>query len=274
MPALSPDGRTLAFVRFTNGLHRYDKYASDIWLMDLASRKQHVITQDESSIAANNLWAAYPSWSSDGRTLVYASDRQKLLTPPSDARDTNLAIWSMAPDGSNTAQLTYPNQLQSPGGDGDAAFRPGTKQFVFVRWAYPSASSGNPGSQLILEDATTRTAYGLTRLSGSNDSYLQPAWSPNGRRLAYVQRFGNEDHLVVATVTTSGGRTSIGDLRVLATGRLAQPSFSPDGRWVSYLQANGDDITLYALSLGSGALRTVPGIHGPIDARWRPVWTR
>lgn len=274
MPSLSPDGRTLAFVRFTNGLHKYDKYASDIWVMDLATRKQHVITQDESPVAANNLWAAYPSWSSDGRLLVYATDRQKLSTPPSDARDTNLAIWSISAEGSNPVQLTVPSQMQSPGGDADPAFRPHTKQFVFVRWAYPSASSGNPGSQLILEDAVSHAAYGLTALSGSNSSYVQPAWSPDGRRLVYLQRSGSVDQLIVASVRDVKGRSEITSTRTFAVGKLAQPAFSPDGRWVSYLQADGDTFTLYLRSVANGSLRTISGVQGSLDARWRPVWTR
>jgi Tol biopolymer transport system component len=273
MPEMSPDGRTLAFVRFTNGLHRYDKYASDIWLMDLATRRQHALTQDESSVPANNLWAAYPSWSPDGRALLFASDRSKLTYAPSDARETNLAVWSMQADGTHLTQLTFPDPLQSAGGDGDPAWRPHSQQFLYVHWAYPNQSATNPGSQLVLENVATHSAYGLTAMSGGANSFLQPAWSPDGRHLAYLQR-GAQDSLVLADLASQHGRTVVRSTRVLVTGKLAQPSFTPDGHWISFLRAEGDTFSTYAVNVSSGTLRSIGGVDSQVDARWRPVWVR
>jgi Tol biopolymer transport system component len=271
MPQMSPDGRTLAYVRFTIGLHKYDKYAADIWLMDLATRRQHILTHGQNKVPANNLWAVYPSWTPDSKSLVFSSDRAKLAYPPSDARETNLAVWSTNTKGSSQTQLTFPDPLQSAGGDNDPAWRPHSRQFVYVHWAYPNQTASKPGSQLVLENVDTHTAYGITAMSAGNNSFLQPSWSPDGRRLVYIQR-GLQDSVVLAQLGMAHGRTTVLSSRVLAAGKVAQPAFTPDGRWISFLQASGDSFSTEAVNVSTGLLRSIDGVDSHIDARWRPVW--
>jgi imidazolonepropionase-like amidohydrolase/Tol biopolymer transport system component len=58
-PALSPDGRHLAFVRTQNGKR-------ELRVLDLESRQARTLAD-----LAEGSWARFPSWSNDGRRLVF-----------------------------------------------------------------------------------------------------------------------------------------------------------------------------------------------------------
>ncbi len=131
MPSLSPDGRTLAFVRFSTS------YASDVYLFDLRNHQVRQLTHDANATDVhNNLWAAFPSWSPDGKSILLSSDRAKLPLPESESRPIDLGVWSVPTNGGSWTQLTTP--VQGAGGDTDGQWLPGTHQFLYVRWAYNS----------------------------------------------------------------------------------------------------------------------------------------
>jgi LCP family protein required for cell wall assembly len=265
MPSPSPDGKTLAFVRFTRGLYRYDKYASDVWLMDLASRRQHVLTHDESATEADNLWAAWPAWSPDARQILYSTDRGKLTHPLNQfgVRPIDLAVWSMSSRGTGQREITSP--AAGAGGDVDPQWRPKSREFAYVRWSY------NPSGQAISRLMLTGLSPGeQVALTAPNTRILQPAWDPDGKRIAFIQTpvAGGQGALEVADVR--GSRLT--SQRVLATGELAQPAFTPDGRFVSFLRGDSDTFAFYVVRADGSGLRRVTSVPGSVDAQWRPVW--
>ena len=89
------------------------------------------------------------------------------------------------------------------------------------------------------------------------DFYMQPAWHPSGRKIAWVEW----DHpnmpwdgtrLVLATLDNA---CRVVEKQVIAGGEEQpawQPSFSPDGRWLSYLTEAGEWERLVLLDLNSG----------------------
>lgn len=283
MPVLSSDGHTLAFVRFTKALYRYDTYASDIWLMDLRTGKQHIVTHDESKNVSNNLWAAWPSWSPDGKRLLFDSDRSKLSQPPSDARDTDLSVWSMSASGGQFTRLTKPPPALKrtcqmgggAGGDTNPGWQPHGQHFIYIAWRYAVSqcvATGAVRTRLMIATVANPTAIALTP---PNLRVVQPVWSPTGREIAYVRGGpGGGEAIIVATVKFSGRGASLTQERVLATGKVAQPSFTPNGKWVSYLRPRGDGFQLYARRLSGGTEVTINGVPSDIDARWTPIWIR
>ena len=105
---------------------------------------------------------------------------------------------------------------------------------------------------------------GLTQLSGK----LDPAWSPNGNRIAFVGVQGGS--YKVWTIGANGT-----DARQVTTdaGFDMQPTFSPDGQRIAFVRynaaapENGDDIMIVSANGGTATRLALPG-----DQR-TPAWS-
>ena len=94
-----------------------------VWVMNVDGSNQTQLTN------APNIGGENPSWSPNGRTIVFDSDRDEA---------GNLDIWAMKADGSAQVRLT-----DSPALDALPSFSPNGKLIVFVsdRTAKNNASS-------------------------------------------------------------------------------------------------------------------------------------
>jgi TolB protein len=94
-PAWSPNGQFLAFA----WIRKYgpgEPGASDIYLMDIASKQWVQLTHDG---GRND----FPSWSPDGRHIIFQSNRSG-----------GLQIWTMLADGTKQTQLTTQGTNSQP----------------------------------------------------------------------------------------------------------------------------------------------------------------
>lgn len=94
-PNWSPNGQFLTFA----WVRKYgpgDPGSSDIYLMDIASKQWVQLTHDG---GRND----FPSWSPDGRHIVFQSNRTGTLQ-----------IWSMLADGTHAQQLTFTGHSSQP----------------------------------------------------------------------------------------------------------------------------------------------------------------
>jgi dipeptidyl aminopeptidase/acylaminoacyl peptidase len=117
-------------------------------------------------------------------------------------------------------------------------------------------------------------------LAAGRDFYMQPRWSPDGRRLAWVAW----DHpnmpwdaaeLFVAPVEhADGSLPRLGEARRVAGGpeiAVFQPEFSPDGSTLFYVSDESGWGRLMAQDLASGAVRCLT----PEDAEYAmPAWVQ
>jgi TolB protein len=94
-PSWSPNGQFLAFA-WVRHYGPGAPGASDIYIMDVASRQWVQLTHDG---GRND----FPSWSPDGRHIVYQS-----------TRSGGEQIWSMLADGSQQTQLTFSSSNSQP----------------------------------------------------------------------------------------------------------------------------------------------------------------
>lgn len=262
MPAASSDGRRIAFVRFSTS------YASDIWVLNRGSRQQPVPITNDANIADvhDNLWAAFPSWSSDGRQILFSSDLAKLPFAESESRQIDLAIYSMPAVGGLPTQLTYPPS--GAGGDTDPQWRPGTSEFLYVEWNY-NTRTNVPYSQIMLKNVNGNGQWALTPASGR---VLQPQIDRSGKKIVYIRGNGDSSQVVVAEIRGSATAPRLGAETVVAQGRVAQPAFTPDARWVSYLQADGEGFSLDAVPSSGGAATRIDAVGSDMDSLSRPMW--
>lgn len=117
--------------------------------------------------------------------------------------------------------------------------------------------------QLIVADADGENR---SVIAESNQPLMSPAWSPDGRRLAYVSFEGNQSAIYVQTLRT-GTRERVS----MRAGHNGAPVFSPDGRQLALtLSLAEGNFDVYTLDLSTQVLRRLTD-HQAIDTE--PAWS-
>lgn len=273
-PQLSPDG---AWVAYTVSLPdtSEDKTNSDVWMTSWDGARSVRLTSSKSSEGS-------PRWSPDGRYLTFLSDRD-------DARDVD-QVWLLDRSGGEAEQIT-----DLPGGVSDYAWSPDSKRLALIvsdpdssstasspdttvkttprpivlnRFQFKEDETGyldHRRDHLYLFDLSSRKAEILTP-GEYNEAW--PAWSPDGRSIAFVSkrrpefdRTNNWDLYVVEANAGASPRqltTFEGpDMDPQWGGRA--PAWSPDGKQLAYVQGGPLKLIYYA----GQKLAVVPAAGGP-----------
>jgi Tol biopolymer transport system component/imidazolonepropionase-like amidohydrolase len=262
LPALSPDGRRVAFAAL-----------NALWVAETSGggRPRKILQ------ATATRYPLAPTWTPDGRGLVYSDDRDGLFAVyRRDLRSGKDELLSrggrvfpvLSPDGTKLACLDMVGNLIV------RDLSAGTEKVL----AEPLGAAGLPGRPSWAPDGRHialcdrnrlnqrfREGYNLIRVvsSGSGDDRLYPVaphtsisdrydsgpvWSPDGRHLALV----SESALWLLPVRPDG--TPDGKPRRLTGESADHPSWSGDSRTVLYLSAG----RLRSVDVRTGEARTVP----------------
>jgi dipeptidyl aminopeptidase/acylaminoacyl peptidase len=244
-PRISPDGRWVAYVLTTMSL-KDDKSESRIWMAPVGGG-------DPIPLTATGTSASSPRWSPDGKWLGFLS-----------ARDTSATqVWTLNRLGGEAEQLTDVKQ-----GVSGFEWAPDSHQLALLikdptpeqagdsSWAGLKAKTPRPWVIDRLQFKRDYAGYldrrrthlfrfdiegkKLTQLTSGDWDDGDPAWSPDGRLIAFASNrdsvdgsYNSDLWVVAADDTTRGGTT-----RRLTdnAGSDAAPAWSPDGRWIAYVR--------------------------------------
>ena len=244
-PTWSPDGRRILVSKLVadNTLTLYVMDADGTGLRILARHTDHA-----------------PAWSPDGRTVAVVR-YPRGAAPPPQPETVNLYVLDADGSGGGLVAKAFP---ASP------AWSPDGTKIAFVR------SRGGTVDVYVANADGTRTqrlARGV-RLTGDPSSdqgpLPQPAWSPDGRRIAFISDRSGTNDLWMMDADGS-------DQRRLTRNSATEsgPVWSPDGRRIAFARragehwSNNDD--LYVIRSDGTGLRNLT--HGTPPDIYKPVWS-
>ena len=261
-PQLSPDGKLVAFT-----VTRIDRPAnrrmSTIWVAPVdgsAAPRQ---------LTASHLSSSAPRWRPDGKVLAFTGSRpvpgdeasgrpqfylldllggepRRLTSLPNGATGCD---WS--PDGTRVLCLsrTGPSDRKAPSSD--------VRHYTGLSYKFNDTGwFDDKKSHLYVIDATSGKATQITSGDAWND--LDPDWSPDGTRIAFVsnrtgkEHDGDEDRDIWVVPAAGGEPVKISDL----DHGSGSPRWSPDGRNILFTgsRTDNDPPSLWlAPSAGGGA---------------------
>ncbi len=130
-----------------------------------------------------------------------------------------------------------------------------------TRIAYVTSRGHNARVALRVADAD---GFNAQTIVDSAEPIMAPAWSPDGRRLAYVSFEGRQSAIFVQDLA-SGRRERVASYE----GINSSPAFSPDGRKLAMTLSKDGDPEIYVLDLTSRQLTRLTD-HYAIDTE--PAW--
>lgn len=196
-PVYSPDGTTVAFIRYLGPFTDAGPTDCSLWMGDLASREVWRVTDNEGCDREY-----FPHWSPDGTQLTY----MRIQWTP-QAGTTGTAVFVIDADGTNERRLT---DWETMAGDPDwstdgqwivySTYPLGEFNFVpAVSNLYRMHPDGTGTEQLTFNPDTTQRAT-QPRYTPDGESIVFTAVGPAGREIWVMPAAGGEP-----TVVAEGG---------------------------------------------------------------------
>jgi TolB protein len=237
-PTWSPDGERIAFATDRAGGGNWELY-----VMDSDGRHQRRLTNTPQQKEA------VPAWSSDGKYIAYVAD----------IFGDNPTIWVMNADGSERRQLTTRASWPSWSPDG--------QRIIYTVY------TGTGVGRLFVMDAEgserRRLAGSLIRRLTDTADGEEPAWSPDGERIAFASNVGMDNAEIFAMNSDGSDRTRLTDI---PGHDHWPPTWSPDSSRIAFTsdgtKGKGE---IYVMNAdGSGLTKLTDNPADDAFPAWRP----
>jgi Tol biopolymer transport system component len=234
--AWSPDGSKIAFT--SNRDSDYENtgtWVTEIYIMNADGSEQTRLTNNdisESSVA----------WSPDGEKIIFDTNWDKVKYDNSILNWLGLEIGVMDADGSNMIRLTNNGYR-----DDHPSWSPDGRKIVFA--------SDRDGEGSLLDDVPNGNYTGsyvdlvgdreiyvmdpdgsnVVRLTYDNWSNSSPAWSPDGKKIAFNSE--RDGIVVICLMNADGSNVNClqnNDAIVNGFKHAFGPAWSPDGNWIAF----------------------------------------
>ncbi len=269
-PQVAPDGQYVAYTVSSSSL-KDDKPETRIYMVPAAGGEAVALTAE--GVSSDN-----PRWSPDGKFLAFLSERSEGKTQvyllnrlggeAQRLTDTiqNVESFEWAPDGKRLVLVLRdpsPEEVEAAAnkgkedGEDKAAGASGKKPktqrpWVIDRLLYKTDTVGyldRRRTHLYVFDVASKS---LSQVSSGDYDDSEPAWSPDGKLLAFSSNRSkpdpdvtyNKDIWVVAADNKDKGEHP---LQVTThPGEKDHPSWSPDGKWITYVTSLDPKLFYYA----------------------------
>jgi Tol biopolymer transport system component len=219
----------------------------ELYVMNADGSHQHRLTSGHpsSSSAAGLYYELDPAWSPNGQRIAFASWR--------DGGRSH--IFVVDANGKNTTQLTSGSKA-----DSHPTWSPDGAKIAFVR-----------GASGIIEVMNADGTHVHQISAGADGSAGDPAWSPNGRWIAYDLEIPGGTTRALWLVHPDGS----GRHRLIAGSATAiSPTWSPDSRRIAFSSDNGSPsstLAIYEINVSGRGLQLVARPdQAAIDPAWSP----
>src|SRR5207248_2816107 len=277
-PTWSPEGGSIAYASDTDG-------NLDIYVQELGSGQTTRVTDSEAD-------DGQPAWSPDGSRIAFVSARaypeKRLAVLIGMSRLQSILplrngdVW-VTPARGGTARRIAENAY-------DPAWSPDGKKIVYAaqregEWGLwirevdaPSPPRRLAAVMPAMPDIEWTQRHPEARfrgapLSANPSVMIQPAWSPDGKWIAFTA--GRDPFLRVFVVTSEGGEAF---LQTEADGNAQMPSWSPDSCWLFFSSERNGRINLYKARFQPGQLspprQLTAGSGADLQARLDSLGTR
>jgi serine/threonine protein kinase len=237
--AWSSDGK---FILFSAPAVDYKTNGLDIWVIPATGGE----AVDLSLRKGDDLFAA---WSPDGKTINFTNAGRE---------DGVRQLFSMDVDGKNQTRLSL-NYDES-----QAVWKPDMQVLLYVI----TASDNHYFFQRLQKfEYKTPQPYDNNQIFGRLGQVSDPAFSPDGTKLAYTRSKGRDRRIGIADYQSKGAITSL----ITKTGADYDPAWSADGKWIAFTSERDGNAQIYIMT-SAGLLQTDVSqtTSREMDPAWQP----